>query len=417
LLADSSTAEGLITQSVITHNVAYQADDLDTSDSDCDEISTAKAVLMANLSSYRSNVLFEDTYSFAQQDALILSMFEQLSNQVTNYNKVNDDNMISNETLSAELERYKERVKFLEERQNVDLGAHALCFVCNECLFDANHAMCLINHVNSINVRDTSKKNKKRKEWKPTGKVFNSIEYKWKPTGMTYTLIGNACPLTRITITYKVPLRVLIPLKVAAPKHVVTRVYTRRPKVPKSVPNSKTKVAKSMIAKRMEPDTSWGFDTLDHLCSACAMGKRKKQSHKPKSEDTNQEKLYLLYMDLCGPMRVASVNGKKYILVIVDDYSQFTWVKFLASKDEAPDFIINLEPAVHEMTPAIPSSGLVPNPPPSASFVPPSRHEWDLMFQQVFDELFSPSARVSFLVHVEEAPALVETTIHFLNNH
>ncbi|GKD18134.1 retrovirus-related pol polyprotein from transposon TNT 1-94, partial [Tanacetum coccineum] len=78
----------------------------------------------------------------------------------------------------------------------------------------------------------------------------------------------------------------------------------------------------------------------DHLCSVCAMGKSKKQSHKPKSEDTNQEKLYLLHMDLCGPIRVASVNGKKYILVIVKDYSQFIWVKFLASNNEAPDFII-----------------------------------------------------------------------------
>ncbi|GJU09898.1 retrovirus-related pol polyprotein from transposon TNT 1-94 [Tanacetum coccineum] len=78
----------------------------------------------------------------------------------------------------------------------------------------------------------------------------------------------------------------------------------------------------------------------DHLCSACAMGKSKKKPHKPKSKDTNQEKLYLLYMDLCGPMRVASVNGKKYIIVIVDDYLRFTWVKFLRSKDEAPDFII-----------------------------------------------------------------------------
>nr|GEV69965.1 hypothetical protein [Tanacetum cinerariifolium] len=78
----------------------------------------------------------------------------------------------------------------------------------------------------------------------------------------------------------------------------------------------------------------------DHLCSACAMGKSKKKSHKPKSKDTNQEKLYLLHMDLCGPVRVESVNGKKYILVIVDDYSRFTWVKFLRSKDEAPDFII-----------------------------------------------------------------------------
>ncbi|GJW67077.1 retrovirus-related pol polyprotein from transposon TNT 1-94 [Tanacetum coccineum] len=77
----------------------------------------------------------------------------------------------------------------------------------------------------------------------------------------------------------------------------------------------------------------------DHLCSACALGKSSKKPHKPKSEDTNQEKLYLLHMDLCGPMRVASVNGKKYILVIVDDYSRFTWVKCLRSKDEAPAFI------------------------------------------------------------------------------
>nr|GEZ58534.1 integrase, catalytic region, zinc finger, CCHC-type, peptidase aspartic, catalytic [Tanacetum cinerariifolium] len=45
-------------------------------------------------------------------------------------------------------------------------------------------------------------------------------------------------------------------------------------------------------------------------------------------------------MDLCGPMRVESVNGKKYILIIVDDYSRFTWVKFLRSNDETPTFII-----------------------------------------------------------------------------
>nr|GEV04264.1 retrovirus-related Pol polyprotein from transposon TNT 1-94 [Tanacetum cinerariifolium] len=78
----------------------------------------------------------------------------------------------------------------------------------------------------------------------------------------------------------------------------------------------------------------------DHLCSACAMGKSTKKTHKPKSKDTNQEKLYLLHMDLGGPMRVESINGKKYILVIVDDYSRFTWVKFLHSKDETSMFII-----------------------------------------------------------------------------
>ncbi|GJX03522.1 hypothetical protein Tco_0189438 [Tanacetum coccineum] len=119
-LADAGIVEGPVTQSAITHNAAYQADDLDAYDSDCDEISTAQVVLMANLSSYGSTV--QDTNSSAQQDALILSVFEQLSNQVTNCNKVNNDNLIANESLSAELERYKERVKLLEERQNVDLG-------------------------------------------------------------------------------------------------------------------------------------------------------------------------------------------------------------------------------------------------------------------------------------------------------
>ncbi|GJW39892.1 retrovirus-related pol polyprotein from transposon TNT 1-94, partial [Tanacetum coccineum] len=78
----------------------------------------------------------------------------------------------------------------------------------------------------------------------------------------------------------------------------------------------------------------------DHLCSACQLGKSKKYSHKPKSENTNVEVLHTLYMDLCGPMRVQSINRKKYILVIVDDYSRFTWVKFLRSKDETPEFVI-----------------------------------------------------------------------------
>nr|GFC25438.1 ribonuclease H-like domain-containing protein [Tanacetum cinerariifolium] len=78
----------------------------------------------------------------------------------------------------------------------------------------------------------------------------------------------------------------------------------------------------------------------DHLCFACALRKSKKSSHQPKAKDTNQEKLYLLHMDLCGPIRVASINGKRYILVIVDDYSRFTWVRFLKTKDEALKAII-----------------------------------------------------------------------------
>nr|GFA20763.1 hypothetical protein [Tanacetum cinerariifolium] len=53
-----------------------------------------------------------------------------------------------------------------------------------------------------------------------------------------------------------------------------------------------------------------------------------------------RQRLHLLHMDLCGPMRIASINGKRYVLVIVDDYSHYMWVHFLRSKDEAPKVII-----------------------------------------------------------------------------
>ncbi|GKA46846.1 retrovirus-related pol polyprotein from transposon TNT 1-94 [Tanacetum coccineum] len=65
----------------------------------------------------------------------------------------------------------------------------------------------------------------------------------------------------------------------------------------------------------------------DHLCSACQLGKSKKHTHTPKAENTNLEVLNTLHMDLCGLMRVQTINGKKYILDIVDDYSRFTWVR------------------------------------------------------------------------------------------
>ncbi|GJX06767.1 retrovirus-related pol polyprotein from transposon TNT 1-94 [Tanacetum coccineum] len=78
----------------------------------------------------------------------------------------------------------------------------------------------------------------------------------------------------------------------------------------------------------------------DHLCSAYSLRKSKKHTPKPKSEDSIKEKLYLLHMDLCGLMRIESINMKKYILVIVDDYSRFTWVKFLRLKDEILEFVI-----------------------------------------------------------------------------
>ncbi|GJW88319.1 hypothetical protein Tco_0163659 [Tanacetum coccineum] len=181
MILDPGIPKGQVTQTVITHNAAYQADDLDAYDFDCDEINTAKVALMANLSHYgldalvevhnhdnmnnnmlnqavqampsseQSNVVthsktrinsnsniipysqyviesqqaaVQNSNSSAQQDALILSVIEQLKTQVVNCTKINLDNKSVNDTLTVELERYKEQVKVLKEGQNVDLRSN-----------------------------------------------------------------------------------------------------------------------------------------------------------------------------------------------------------------------------------------------------------------------------------------------------
>nr|GEY66168.1 hypothetical protein [Tanacetum cinerariifolium] len=79
----------------------------------------------------------------------------------------------------------------------------------------------------------------------------------------------------------------------------------------------------------------------DHLYSSCELGKAKRKSFQTKTTPSSKRRLQLLHMDLCGPMRVASINGKKYVLVIVDDYSRYTWTHFLRSKDETPEVLID----------------------------------------------------------------------------
>ncbi|GJT79952.1 gag-pol polyprotein [Tanacetum coccineum] len=81
--------------------------------------------------------------------------------------------------------------------------------------------------------------------------------------------------------------------------------------------------------------------SVDKTPIATSKGKSKKASLPPKLVLSIKSKLKLLHMDLCGPMRVASIKGKKYIRVIVDDYSRYTWVYFLGTKDEALDMIVD----------------------------------------------------------------------------
>nr|GFB66897.1 hypothetical protein [Tanacetum cinerariifolium] len=176
-LADPGTTESSSNQTIITTNAAYQADDLDAYDSDCDELNSAKVALMENLSHYgsdnlaevnnhahRTNLLisqemqvssiFEPSTILAQsntkstsdsniisysqymnesqyntvqnstlpalQDDLILSVIEQLKTQVVNCTKVNQDNKQVNELLTAELERYRNHERILTTKMNND---------------------------------------------------------------------------------------------------------------------------------------------------------------------------------------------------------------------------------------------------------------------------------------------------------
>ncbi|CAM8994349.1 unnamed protein product [Rhodiola kirilowii] len=75
----------------------------------------------------------------------------------------------------------------------------------------------------------------------------------------------------------------------------------------------------------------------DQVCSACAKGKQTRSSFHSKNVVSTHKAFELIHMDLCGPMRVQSRAGNRYVFVIVDDYSRYTWVIFIRSKDEVFD--------------------------------------------------------------------------------
>ncbi|GJV74563.1 retrovirus-related pol polyprotein from transposon TNT 1-94 [Tanacetum coccineum] len=79
----------------------------------------------------------------------------------------------------------------------------------------------------------------------------------------------------------------------------------------------------------------------DHLCSSCELGKAKRKSFHTKTTSSSKRQLQFLHMDLCGPMRVESINGKKYVLIIGESLLRYTWTHFLRSKDETPVVLID----------------------------------------------------------------------------
>ncbi|GJX54813.1 retrovirus-related pol polyprotein from transposon TNT 1-94 [Tanacetum coccineum] len=406
----------------------------------------------------------------------------------------------------------------------LNANSELICVKCKQYMFGANHDACFLDFVNDVNVRSKSKSAKQSQQhniWKPTGCLDRSLvsgfrmlkTYDRKPLlahelqGLGHNLffVGQFCdsdlevPFRKNTCfiwnldgvdllsgsrdtnlyTFSLDDMLKTSLICLLSKASKTKSWLWHCRLSHLNFGTLNKLVKDGLARGI---LNLKFKK-NHLCSTCTLGKSKKSSHQPKPEDTNQEKLYLLHMALCGLMRLESIYRKNYILVIVNDYSRFTWVKFLRLKDEALDAIIKcikniqvrlnatvcnvrtdngsefngvverrnraLVEAAHTMlifskallfrwAKAINTSsytqnsflirlrfnktpyelmhdkkpdlylGLVPNPIPQQPFNPPTRNNWDRLFQPMFDEYFNTLSSVVSPVPVAGAPRAVE---------
>ncbi|GKD06883.1 hypothetical protein Tco_1186568, partial [Tanacetum coccineum] len=157
----------------------------------------------------------------------------QISSSTQKKNKVEDHSRIVKSCLNKPNYVVELSGNANVQHSKLNTNSELMYVKCNSSMFDARHELCFLEFdydMNACSKSKSVKKAKKKEEWKPTGKVFTKTRYNWRPTGRTFTLVGNACPLTRITATNEVPLREPIPLEVVAQEPIVTKVYTRRPK-------------------------------------------------------------------------------------------------------------------------------------------------------------------------------------------
>nr|GEW50597.1 hypothetical protein [Tanacetum cinerariifolium] len=213
----------------------------------------------------------------------------------------------------------------------LNANSKLICLKCNGHLLPDNHALCILINVNARAKSKSVKKNSKGKVWKPTRKVVQIVLW-YLDSGCSKHMTGDLPQLTNFVNKFlgTVKFRNDHVEKIMGyggyqiGNVMISRVYYVEGHGHhlfsiRQFCNSNLEVAFRQLTcyirnLKARHDLVQGLSKLkfekDHLCSACAMSKSKKKPQKPKSKDTNQEKLYLLHMDLCGPIRVVSVNGK-----------------------------------------------------------------------------------------------------------
>ncbi|GJY79660.1 retrovirus-related pol polyprotein from transposon TNT 1-94 [Tanacetum coccineum] len=464
----------------------FKTNDLDAFDSDCNEAPSASVILMAKLSAYDSNVLSEyseqppsindsdiditsdsnmifyeqylnetenaivqDTNSSAQQDAMLMYVIDEMSIQVAKYNEVSKENKIDNESLTAELERYKEQIKFFKERQKLAPNSQTtpLPTPTSSQIYLKDREKYIDSQLQGLKALDEgcSSKNYVRK-------FLRALHPKWRAK---VTVIEESKDLTSLSLDELIGNHKVHEMIIKKDSEIVKAKGERRslslkakkessdeecltsgkcPKPPKDK-NQRTFVggswgdsceeddenakdetcivaqasneiclgvdlepgewikdsgcSKYMTGNRMlfstykaynggnvifgsnlrgqicnnkcrvtffEHDSEITKDgkvtskaskdlvrnlprlKLDqHFYDACKIGKQDHSSHKVKNMVSMTRCLELLYMDLFGPSAVQSYGGNRYTLVIVDDYSRYTWTRFLKNKTKAFD--------------------------------------------------------------------------------
>ncbi|GKE56467.1 hypothetical protein Tco_1495652, partial [Tanacetum coccineum] len=203
---------------------------------------------------------------------------KELLSLIEKFYKLHCINNLNDKLVVVTPKNKDKRVIFTEPHSKLNVNSELICVKCNGCMLFDNHDLCILNSVNDVHAKSKSiKKISKRKVWKPIGKVFTNIGYTWRPIGRTITIVGNECPLTRITTTTEVPPRKPIALEIDTPKPVVTLVYSRKPMKPKTTDLvGKTKKNKSISANKKKPSKSWGsivFDDPSSSFTDCRLSK------------------------------------------------------------------------------------------------------------------------------------------------
>ncbi|GJZ29685.1 integrase, catalytic region, zinc finger, CCHC-type containing protein [Tanacetum coccineum] len=283
----------------------------------------------------------------------------------------------------------KNKKHMSSECNNVKLAirndkSEVVCAMCKQCLITANHHVCVLNYVNDMNSRGKKQK--------------LNVSYTANPKKQKPEVKKPKKVVSKERLASPTPSEPSICLRASKGQSNGDNARTSNPQEPssKQFPNPTSfldrnlrgvdllkgnrttnlytinlhEMASASLICLMACATStkswlWhqrlshlNFDTIndlakndlvtgllkfkyhkEHLCPSCEQGKINRASHPPKPVPNSKQRLHHLHMDLCGPMRVESINGKRYVLVIVDDYSCYTWVHFLRSKDEAPEVI------------------------------------------------------------------------------